>query len=236
MIPKPTEAEAAVPTPDNLLKLVIHPDPTGVLKTKVQAVSEETMNSDEMNKAIDGMITTMYHYNGIGIAANQVGLPLALFIMDTTWHDYGIKEPQVFINPVITDYGPNVASLGGRGEGCLSTPYGFNSPVNRANKVKISWRDENWEEHEEWFEDIEAICVQHEIDHLHGYLFVDRISRLRRDIFDRKVKKQRRRYAKGMKKTMTQFKEVMKTEARFDKASKRKNTRSAKRLKKGDGK
>jgi peptide deformylase len=188
------------------LQMVIYPNPG--LHEKAAGFTEEELQKPEVREVIEAMPRTMYKYAGIGLAAQQVGIPYAVFVLDVDWPTYGTQEPKTFINPVIKEYGGGVVSLNPPGEGCLSTPYNFRAQVQRSEKIKIEWRDIDWGLHEEWFDGVEAIAIQHEIDHLHGFLFVDRISRLKRDIFERKVKKTRRHYLKGVK----QVKKMVKME------------------------
>lgn len=200
------------------LKMIIHPNES--LSWKATGLKEEDVKNPEVKvkETAEAIIETMYKYAGIGLAAQQVGIPYAMFVMDCDWPTEGEHNPEVFINPVIKEYDGDVVAMSPPGEGCLSTPYGFKAQVKRSAKVQIEWRDLDWNLKTEWFEGVEAICVQHEIDHLHGFLFVDRISRLKRDIFDRKVKKARRQYMQGIKKIKRQI-ELMK---RNDKRGKRK--------------
>ena len=196
------------------LSMVIYPDPS--LKDKVNPVSEEIAKDPHFRQCIGTLIRTMYQYAGIGLAANQIGIPMAAFVLDTRWPTFGRRKPRVFINPVVEEYKESVISLNPPGEGCLSCPYGFRAQVKRSEGVRISWYDLDWNQHEEWFTGVEAIAVQHEIDHLHGFLFVDRprISRLKRDIFERKVKKQRRHYANGIKRVQSEVKKMALVESK----------------------
>lgn len=189
------------------LKMVVYPDK--ILKQKALAFTEErVLGADRaLTRQIAGaMIRNMYEYQGMGLAAQQVGCPFAIFVMDTDWVQWGTKKPCIFLNPVIKEYGEDTIALSPPGEGCLSTPYGYRAQVGRANRVLMEWKDLNWETHEAWFEGTEAICVQHEIDHLHGFLFVDRLSRLKQDIFKRKAKKLRRRIINNQKTMLKEMK------------------------------
>jgi peptide deformylase len=181
------------------LSLVIHPN-DGLREKASGFKHADVIDMDSEVRQIAGaMIRAMYKYAGIGLAAQQVGVKNAIFVLDAQWPVTGRHKPKIFLNPVIKEYAGGAVALSPPGEGCLSTPYGFKSQVQRSEAVRIEWRDLNWELHNEWFDGVEAIAIQHEIDHLHGYLFVDRLSGLKRDIFNRKVKKTRRHYMQGVK-------------------------------------
>ncbi len=196
------------------LKMVIYPDAS--LKWKATGLKEEDVKDPEckVKETANAMIENLYKYAGIGIAAQQVGVPYAIFVMDCDWPTEGEHNPEVFLNPVIKEYGKGVVTLNHPGEGCLSTPYGFKAQVKRADKIRIEWRNLDWELHDEWFDGVESICIQHELDHLHGILFVDRISQLKRDIFDRKVKKARRHYLNGAKKVKREISMIRRNDKR----------------------
>lgn len=191
------------------LQMVLHPDKG--LREKAVGMSENDVlgdNRDLVRQTAGAMIRLMYTYTGIGLAAQQVGFPGAMFVLDTQWPKSGRYKPQIFVNPIVLEHSDEAIEVGGRGEGCLSTPYGFYANVKRAAQIKIKWRDLNWYEHEEWFDDMDAIAIQHEIDHLHGHLFIDHLSRLKQDIFNRKVKKMHRLYRKGQQAAMREIQNV----------------------------
>jgi peptide deformylase len=145
------------------------------------------------------MIRSMYQYGGVGLAAQQVGFPGAMFVTDAQWPISGRHKPKIFINPNVRAFGSNTIAIE-MGEGCLSVPYpGTRQKVERADTITVEWRDLNWEMHEETFEGTEAIVMQHEIDHLHGNLYFDHLSRLKQDVIKRKIKKIRREYMRGFK-------------------------------------
>ena len=156
------------------------PDPR--LKRKSVPIGEIT---DEIRSLAQDMIEVMYDEPGIGLAAPQVGEAIRLVVMDTGWTEEGAeKNPTVMVNP---------ASLAKDGEitwteGCLSVP-DFQADVERAARVRVRYRDLEGREHEEDASELRAVCFQHEIDHLDGVLFIDRISRLKRSMYVQKRKR-----------------------------------------------
>ena len=118
----------------------------------------------------------------------------------------------MFLNPkliqVNTERGIEIPHPG---EGCLSLPYGYRQPVPRPWKIQLNWIDTDGVEHTDWFNGIEAIVIQHELDHLEGHVFVDRLSKLKQDMFKRRVRKVRRQYEKGYKKAIKAMKNAPKT-------------------------
>lgn len=210
------------------LRLVVYPDES--LRDPVHGFSEEQINTPLIRNTAGAMIRAMYQMQGIGLAAQQVGVPGAMFVLDVNWHRTGRKMPKIFLNPVMLEFDGAVVEMGGRGEGCLSTPYGYFSPVPRSEKVLLEWLDLRGEKHTEWFDGIEAIAIQHEIDHLHGVLFVDRLSNLKKDIFKRKARKQRRRYEQGYKRTKRELELAGRTEKRIEKAKAKGAERVARHL------
>jgi peptide deformylase len=188
------------------LEMVIFPD--DFLRIELEPFTEEQVKTPLCRNTAGAMLRTMYKYCGIGLAAQQVGVPQAIFVMDHEWPVTGKRKPRIFINPEIVEAEGDPIELARPGEGCLSLPFGFRQPVARASRVLLKWRDLNWVEHEEWFEDTAAIVVQHEIDHLFGILFVDRMSRLKQDMFKRKMFKVRRQHKKGFKKALAAMKQA----------------------------
>jgi len=137
----------------------------------------------------EDMAETMYDEPGIGLAATQVGVAKRLFVMDLDWTEEGERNPRVVINPeIVVSEGRAISE----NEGCLSVP-DFNADVERAARVVVRARSLDWEEIELDATGLESYCVQHEIDHLDGVLFIDRISKLKRDLYVRRRKKQLRR-------------------------------------------
>lgn len=161
--------------------IITVPDP--VLKEKARAV--ETVD-DVLRGQLDRMIETMYKAPGIGLAANQVGLLNRILVMDIEYRDNpDTRKPIFMINPEIvwTSEEPSVWE-----EGCLSIP-GHYADVQRPKAVRVKYVGYNGEQHEDYFEDLGSHCVQHEIDHLNGVLFIDHISALKRNMILRKMQK-----------------------------------------------
>jgi peptide deformylase len=163
-----------------VLEILEFPDPRLRNKAKpVKAVSSELLT------LIDDMLETMYAAPGIGLAATQVNVHQRLLVIDVSDnHD----DPQVFINPVITVLDPE---LGEYDEGCLSVP-GFYETVNRPQRVSVTALDREGESYTRELDGLLAICLQHEIDHLEGKLFVDYLSPLKRQRIRKKLEKEHR--------------------------------------------
>ncbi|HEX5676682.1 MAG TPA: peptide deformylase [Alcanivorax sp.] len=165
------------------LEILEFPDPR--LRTVAKPV--ETVD-DALRKLIDDMIETMYEASGIGLAASQVNVHKRLLVIDVS---ESRDQPQVFINPEIT---PLTEDLAPYEEGCLSVP-GFYEKVERPSRVRIRALDRNGEPFEIETDGLLATCIQHEIDHLDGKLFVDYVSRLKRDRIKKKLQKVHRQQA-----------------------------------------
>ena len=155
--------------------------PNPALKQCSKPVPEVT---DETRKLMDDMLETMYAAPGIGLAAVQVGVPLNIIVMDLAKED-AEPNPQFFINPEILEL---VEEQKPYEEGCLSVPDVYDE-VERSKRVKIRYLDYNGKEVVEWAEDLYAVCIQHEMDHLKGVLFIDYLSRLKRNRAVKKVQK-----------------------------------------------
>jgi peptide deformylase len=136
---------------------------------------------DQLQNLIADMALAMYAAPGIGLAATQVNRPLRLFIMDLSKEQ---NQLQVFVNPEILENQGVTSSE----EGCLSVP-GMYETIERSEEILLSWCNEQGEHQQQRFEGLEAICIQHELDHLDGKLFVDHISRLKRDRIRKKLLK-----------------------------------------------
>jgi peptide deformylase len=159
--------------------LILLPDP--VLRQKSESV--ETVG-DDIRKLADDMLETMYDAPGIGLAAIQIGVPRRLLVIDVAKEEEG-RKPQVFINPEI------VASSDERSlyeEGCLSIP-DYYAEVERPARVTVRHLDIEGKEQTIEADGLLATCLQHEIDHLNGVLFIDHISKLKRDMVVRKFTK-----------------------------------------------
>lgn len=142
----------------------------------------------ELNNIIENMFETMRQANGIGLAAQQIGLDIKLFVIDLT--DYSEVEPElkdfkkVFINSEIIELSEETMFAE---EGCLSFP-GIYFKVERPQRVKLRYLDENFEEKEEWFDGLSARCIQHEHDHTEGITFLKYMSPIRKNMFQGKLK------------------------------------------------
>jgi peptide deformylase len=165
------------------LEILEFPDPR--LRTVAKPV--ETVD-DALRKLIDDMIETMYEASGIGLAASQVNVHKRLLVIDVSETR---DQPLVFVNPEITPLTENLAPYE---EGCLSVP-GFYEKVERPSRVRINALDRNGEPFEIETDGLLATCIQHEIDHLDGKLFVDYVSRLKRDRIKKKLQKVHRQQA-----------------------------------------
>ena len=145
--------------------------------------------SDEIRTLAADMLEVIYDEPGIGLAAPQVGEAVRLVVMDTDWTEEGAeRDPLVLVNPEILAREGTLAWL----EGCLSVP-DFQAEVERAARVRVRAFDLEGRESLHDAEDLRAVCFQHEIDHLDGKLFIDRISRLKRELYLQKRKRALRR-------------------------------------------
>ena len=146
----------------------------------------------EIQALIDDMIQTMYAAPGIGLAAPQVGAPVRLIVVDTEWTEEGAeRNPLVLVNPEIVERSGTLTWT----EGCLSVP-DFQADVERSERVRLEARDLDGAAVSIEAEGLRAVCFQHEIDHLDGVLFIDRISRLKREMYVRRRRKQLREDAR----------------------------------------
>lgn len=165
-----------------LLEILEFPDPR--LRTRAVPV---TQFDAALSRLIDDMFETMYAAPGIGLAASQVNVHQQLLIMDCSGDR---SQPQVFINPEILSRD----EVGVMEEGCLSVP-GIFDEVERAQRVRVRALDRHGTPFECELEGLPAVCLQHEMDHLDGKLFVDYLSMLKRDRIRRKLDKDRRERA-----------------------------------------
>jgi len=139
---------------------------------------------DELRALMDDMLETMYAAPGIGLAAVQIGVPKRVIVMDLARQDEP-PQPRHFVNPEIVWASEETAPYE---EGCLSVPEIFDE-VERAAKVKLRYLNYQGEQVEEEAEGLFAVCIQHEMDHLEGVLFIDHLSRLKREQAVKKVRK-----------------------------------------------
>lgn len=170
-----------------ILPILETPDP--VLRTKSAPV--ETVD-DALRALIADMFETMYDAPGIGLAAIQVGVPKRVLVMDLQEPaDEGgepVRAPRVFINPEIIEASDVEVP---HTEGCLSVPDQY-AEVLRPDEVRARWLDEHGALHDERLDGLIAVCLQHEIDHLEGVLFIDHLSRLKREMVLKKLAKARK--------------------------------------------
>ena len=160
-----------------VLEILEFPDPR--LRTRARPVAAVTADTRDL---IDDMFETMYAAPGIGLAATQVNVHERLLVIDISEDR---SDPQVFINPEVTVIDPE---LGEYDEGCLSVP-GFYETVNRPQKIQVTALDRDGKSFTRELEGLLAICLQHEIDHLDGKLFVDYLSPLKRTRIRKKLEK-----------------------------------------------
>ncbi|RPH07947.1 MAG: peptide deformylase [Alphaproteobacteria bacterium TMED93] len=161
------------------LKIIIAPDPRLLEVSK--PVKE--VNNDIKN-LLEDMLQVMYRSNGIGLAAPQVGILKRLIVMDCSDKNTK-KEPLKFVNPEILNLSSDKSEFE---EGCLSLPTQY-SKVERPSNIEVEYKDENGNKCRKSFSGIEATCLQHEIDHLNGKLFVDHISKLKKNRIIKKLEK-----------------------------------------------
>ncbi len=162
-----------------ILEILVYPDER--LRTVAQPV--ETVD-DSIRQLVKDMIETMYDANGIGLAATQVDVHKQVIVIDLSEER---DQPRVIINPKIVEQdGEQVYD-----EGCLSVPE-YYAPVKRAESIKITALDEQGEIYELEADGLLAVCIQHEMDHLAGKVFVDYLSRLKQDRVKKKLVKRAR--------------------------------------------
>lgn len=166
-----------------VLEILEFPDPR--LRTVAQPVSSVT---DKHRQLLDDMLETMYAAPGIGLAATQVNVHERILVIDLSEEQ---NDPLVFINPEVEILDKE---LGEYDEGCLSVP-GYYETVNRPKRIAVKALDRDGQAFTQEIEGLLAICLQHEIDHLDGKLFVDYLSPLKRNRIRKKLEKDQRRRA-----------------------------------------
>lgn len=169
-----------------VLPIIEVPDPR--LRTISTPVGEVT---DTTRALIADMFDSMYAARGIGLAAIQIGVPERVLVIDLQDEDEEgkpVRSPRVFINPEIIEATPE---LNVYTEGCLSVPDQY-AEVERPARCRARWLDEAGTAHEEAFEGLLATCLQHEMDHLEGIVFIDHLSRLKREMVLKKLAKARK--------------------------------------------
>ena len=170
------------------LKILIHPDPR--LKKVCAAVPDV---SDELRTLADNMLETMYAAPGIGLAAPQVGVLDRLIVLDCEKEEGAKPEPLIMINPRVIAEADETNVYD---EGCLSIPDQY-ADVTRPKEVRVEWLDINGNMQGRDMDGLWATCVQHEIDHLEGKLFIDHLKPLKRQMITRKMQKLKRELARG---------------------------------------
>ena len=172
----------------SIRNILIHPDPR--LKKLADTVPDL---SDELRVLAEDMLETMYDAPGIGLAAPQIGINKRLIVMDCVREEDDTPNPMVMFNPEIIGASDD---LNNYNEGCLSIPEQYGD-VTRPKEVAVRWLDVNGNVQEAEFDGLWATCVQHEIDHLDGKLFIDYLKPLRRQMITRKMQKLKRELARG---------------------------------------
>ena len=171
-----------------LRDIIIHPDPR--LKKRAEPVGEIT---DDLRTLADDMLQTMYDAPGIGLAAPQVGVLKRMLVMDCVKEEDAAPRPMVLVNPAVTWASDAMNTYE---EGCLSIPEQYGD-VERPAEVTVTWTGLDGTGQEETFAGLWATCVQHEIDHLDGKLFIDYLKPLRRQMITRKMVKLKRERARA---------------------------------------
>lgn len=168
-----------------LLPILEFPDPR--LRTKAVPVDPARVTEPAFQTLLDDMFETMYEAPGIGLAASQVDVHQRFMVIDISEEK---NDPRVFINPEIVDRAGDQVYQ----EGCLSVP-GIYADVTRSNEVTVRFVDRRGQAQELRADGLLAVCIQHEMDHLDGKLFVDYLSPLKREMVRKKLAKQRRQAA-----------------------------------------
>jgi peptide deformylase len=152
--------------------------------------------NDELRTLVADMFETMYEAPGIGLAAIQVGVPKRVLVIDLQEPEEEggepVKDPRIFINPEILETSQEEVPYT---EGCLSVPDQF-ADVDRPDRIRARWMELDGKVREEEIEGLLATCLQHEMDHLNGVLFIDHLSRLKRNMILNKIAKQRKEQQK----------------------------------------
>ena len=164
-------------------EIIIIPDP----RLRVKSTPVENVD-DDVRQLIDDMFAAMYEAPGIGLAAIQVAVPKQVITLDLARDEEEEPQPLVFINPEITWSSEELSTYQ---EGCLSIPEFFEE-VERPETIRVRFLDRDGAECELEADGLLATCIQHEVDHLHGILFIDYLSRLKRDRVVKKFTKQAR--------------------------------------------
>ena len=160
---------------------IILTEPNKILRQISKSVDKV---GDDERKLMDDMLHTMYNAPGIGLAAIQIGVPKRIIVMDIS-RDENKKEPRYFVNPVIKNKNNEKAKYE---EGCLSVPDQF-AEIERPNTCEVEYLDYNGKKQLLKADGVLATCIQHEIDHLEGILFIDYLSKLKKSMIIKKLSK-----------------------------------------------
>ena len=171
----------------SFLPIIEIPDPL----LRAQSAPVDSI-SDDITRLIGDMLETMYEAPGIGLAAIQVAVPRRLLVIDLQEPEEAegepVRKPHVFINPEILHRSDRRKTYN---EGCLSIPDQY-AEIERPDTIRARWIDERGQTREAEFDGLMSVCLQHEVDHLNGVLFIDYLSRLKRDMVVKKVVKARK--------------------------------------------
>ncbi|GLT08989.1 peptide deformylase [Sulfitobacter porphyrae] len=167
--------------------ILLHPDP----RLKKAAAPVDDL-SDDLRALADDMLKTMYEAPGIGLAAPQIGVSSRLIVLDCVKAEGEAPRPLVMFNPEVIASSDRLNTYE---EGCLSIPDQY-ADVTRPAEVEVRWIDRDGNERTETFDKLWATCVQHEIDHLDGKLFIDYLKPLKRQMITRKMVKLKRELAR----------------------------------------
>ena len=159
-------------------------EPNKVLRQISKPVDKVTKQDQIL---MDDMLDTMYHANGIGLAAIQIGIPKRIIVMDIAKKDEK-KNPMYFVNPIIKNKNNDLSTYE---EGCLSVPDQF-AEVDRPAACEVEYLDYNGEKKILKATGLLATCIQHEMDHLEGILFIDHLSKLKKSMIIKKLSKQKK--------------------------------------------
>ena len=160
-------------------------EPNKILRQKSLPVDKV---GKEEQQLMDDMLETMYNANGIGLAAIQIGVPKRIIVMDISKNDEK-NNPMYFVNPLIKN---KVSEISTYEEGCLSVP-NFFAEVNRPKKCNVEYLDYEGNKKTLIAEGLLATCIQHEMDHLEGILFIDYLSKLKKTMIVKKLSKEKNR-------------------------------------------
>jgi len=172
----------------SLRPILIHPD----ARLRKVCAPVPAIN-DDLRRLADDMLATMYDAPGIGLAAPQVGVLSRLIVMDCVKEEDAPPRPVVLFNPEVVWTSDETSTYE---EGCLSIPDSY-AEVTRPAEVRVRWLDREGKVEEQQFDGLWATCVQHEIDHLNGRLFIDYLGPIRRQMITRKMQKLKRERARA---------------------------------------